>query len=523
MPIEGKFYLDGKLAANMKLVCTEEMDRAFVAQILVPAGPHKVTAELTVLDPAYNKAKPYLEYTEIQGPVIQRSAGVSEAHEKLFICGHKPGQHDASCARRILAPLVHRAWRRPVTNQELASLLQLVATVQQRGDSLERGIGVALQAVLISPYFLFRIEQDPGRAEAYRITQHELATRLAYFVWSSMPDDELLTLADRGQLQGPAVMKVQLKRMLADPKSRRLVEAFGGQWLQTRNLDTWKPDAKKFPEYDEELRDAMATETEMFLQSVVREDRSVLDLLDGRFTYLNERLARYYGIPGVSGPEFRRVALDGAQRSGILTQASVLTVSSYPTRTSPVIRGKWILDNILGAPPPPPPPDVPVLDEASLGLAVTVRQQLEKHRSNAVCASCHAKMDPLGFGLENYDAIAGWQSLDGKLPVDAAGVLPGGKTFSTPAELKEILKSDKDAFVRCLTQKLLVFGLGRGLENYDRAAVDLIAKNVAAGGYRFSQFMEEIVKSAPFQMRSAPETKPLPDVSRSRDRQGAVR
>jgi hypothetical protein len=505
MPIEGKFYLDGKLAATVKLVTTEEMDRAFVSQFLVPAGPHKVTAELTVLDPSYKKAKPYLEYLEIQGPVIQRSAGVSPAHQRLFLCGHKPGQHQASCARRILAPVVRQAWRRPATNQELSNLLQLVATVQQRGDSLERGVGVALQAVLVSPYFLFRIEQDPSKAASYRLSQHELATRLAYFVWSSLPDDELLSLADRGQLQGPAVMKAQLTRMLADPKSRRLVEAFGGQWLQTRNLDTVKPDAKKFPEYDEELRDAMRTETEMFLEAVVHENRSVLDLLDARFTYLNERLARFYGISGVSGNEFRRVELDGSQRSGVLTQASILTVSSYPTRTSPVVRGKWILDNILGAPPPPPPPDIPALDEASLGSSATVRQQLEKHRSNAVCASCHSKMDPLGFGLENYDAIGRYRTLDGKLPINAAGVLPNGKVFSTPAELKVILKSDKDAFIRCLTQKLLIFGLGRGLESYDRPAVNQISKSVAAGGYRFSQFMEEIVNSAPFQMRNAPE------------------
>jgi hypothetical protein len=505
-PIEGKFYLDGQQVADLKLICSEEMDRAFMTQILVPAGPHKVTAQLTVLDPNYKKAKPYLEYLEIQGPVVQRSAGMSDAHQRLFVCGHKPGQHQPSCARRILAPVVHRAWRRPVTNQELTTLLKLVTTVQQRGDSLERGLGVALQAVLVSPHFLFRIEQDPGQPLAYRLTQHEFATRLAYFVWSSMPDDELLTLADRGQLQRPAVLKAQLKRMLADPKSRRLVEAFGGQWLQTRNLDTLKPDAKKFPEYDEELRDAMRTETEMFLQSIVREDRNVLDLLDARFTYLNERLARYYGISGVSGHEFRRVELDGSQRSGILTHASVLTVSSYPTRTSPVVRGKWILDNILGAPPPPPPPDIPALDEASLGSTATVRQQLEKHRSNTMCASCHSRMDPLGFGLENYDAIGRWRTLDGKLPVDSAGVLPNGKAFSTPAELKEILKSDKDAFVLCLVEKLLIFGLGRGLEKYDRAVVNMIAKNVAAGGYRFSQFMEEIVNSAPFQMRNAPES-----------------
>jgi hypothetical protein len=506
MPLEGKFYLDGKPVADVKVVCSEDMDRAVMAQLAVPFGPHRVMAELKVLDPKYNKALPYIEYTEIQGPIVQRSLGLSEAHRRLFLCGPGPGFSDTSCARQILTPLVQRAWRRPVTRQELASLLQLVVTAEKRGESFEQAVGVALQAVLVSPYFLYRVEMDPVQSGTYRLNQHELATRLAYFVWSSMPDDELRMLADRGQLQGPAVMKAQLARMVADPKSKRLVEAFGGQWLGTRNLDdTAKPDAKKFPEYTEDLRDAMKTETGMFLQAMVDENRSVLDLVDARFTYLNERLARFYGIAGVTGEQFRRVELDGVQRSGILTQAAVLTVSSYPTRTSPVIRGKYILDNILGAPPPPPPANVPLLDEASLGTSVTVRQQLEKHRSNPVCASCHSKMDPLGFGLENYDAIGRWRTLDGKLPIDATGVLPNGKTFATPAELKEILKSQPDVFVRCLVQKLLIFALGRGLENYDRPAVEQITRNVAAGGYRFSALLEEIVNSVPFQMRAAPQ------------------
>jgi len=518
LPIEGKFFLDGKLAADVKLTTSTEMDRAFVAQLAVPFGPHRVTADLKVLDPKYKKNLPYLEYTEIQGPVVQRSIGLSEAHRRLFTCGSAPASNQATCAHQILAPLVKRAWRRPVTKPELASLLQLVATAQKRGDSFEQAIGVALQAVLVSPYFLYRIEPDPVQTGTYRLNQYDLATRLSYFVWSSMPDDELLTLADHGQLQGPAVMKAQLKRMLTDSKSKRLVEAFGGQWLETRNLDdAAKPDAKKFPEYDQDLRDAMKTETQMFLQAIVDEDRSVLDLLDARFTYLNERLARYYGIPDVTGEQFRRVELDGVQRGGILTQASVLTVSSYPTRTSPVIRGKYILDNILGAPPPPPPPGVPLLDEATLGKSVTVRQQLETHRSNALCASCHSKMDPLGFGLENYDAIGRWRTLDGKLPIDATGVLPNGKTFSTPAELKDILKSDPDPFVRCLVQKLLVFALGRGLENYDRNAVDQITRNTAAGGYRFSTLMEEIVNSAPFQMRTAAETTKTAEAAKNQE------
>jgi hypothetical protein len=506
LPIEGRFYIDGELAADVKLTTSIEMDRAFAAQIAVPFGPHRVAADLRVLDPNYKKALPYLEYTEIQGPVVQRSVGLNKTRQRVFICAPGAGLSEASCARQILAPLARRAWRRPVTKSELNNLLQVVATAKRRGDSFEQSVGVALQAILVSPYFLYRVETDPVKTGVYRLNQYELATRLSYFLWSSMPDDELLTLADHGKLQGAEAMRAQIKRMLASPKSKRLVEAFGGQWLGTRNLeDTAKPDSKKFPEFTENLRDAMETETQMFLQAIISEDRSVLDLLDARFTYLNEALARFYGIPGVTGEQFRRVELDGVQRSGILTQAAVLTVSSYPTRTSPVIRGKYILDNILGAPPPPPPPGVPPLDESALGTSATVREQLEKHRSNALCASCHSKMDPLGFGLENYDAIGRWRTLDGKLPIDSAGVLPDGKTFSTPAELKQILKSNPDVFVRCLVQKMLVFALGRGLESYDQRAVDQITRNVAAGGYRFSKLIEEIVNSAPFQMRTAAE------------------
>jgi hypothetical protein len=504
LPIEGRFYIDGKLAADIKLTTSIEMDRAFVAQIPVAYGPHRVAADLKVLDPNYKKTLPYLEYTEIQGPVVQHSVGSKKIRERLFTCAPGAGLSEASCARRIVAPLAKRAWRRPLTKPELNSLLRLFATARQRGDSFEQSIGVALQAILVSPYFLYRVETDPVKTGAYHLNQYELATRLSYFLWSSMPDDELLALADHGQLRGADAMRAQIKRMLASPKSKRLVEAFGGQWLGTRNLmDTAKPDPKKFPEFTEELRDAMKTETDLFFQAIVSEDRSVLDLLDARFTYLNERLARFYGIPGVTGEQFRRVELDGIERSGILTQAAILTVSSYPTRTSPVIRGKYILDNILGAPPPPPPPGIPALDEAPLGTSATVREQLEKHRSNPLCASCHAKMEPLGFGLENYDAIGRWRTLDGKLPIDSSGALPSGQKFSTPAELKQILKSSPDVFVRCLVQKMLVFALGRGLESYDNAAVDEITRNVAAGGYRFSKLIEEIVNSAPFQMRTA--------------------
>jgi hypothetical protein len=314
-----------------------------------------------------------------------------------------------------------------------------------------------------------------------------------------MPDDELLDLAEAGKLR--TAVKAQIRRMVNDPKSAALAENFAGQWLQLRNLDEAKPDPDRFPLFDDDLRAAMKRESELFFESIVREDRSILDFLDAKFTFLNERLAMHYGIPGVEGSEFRRVSLAGDERGGILGHGSVLTVSSYPTRTSPVIRGKWILENILNAPPPPPPPGVPNLDEASVGNTGSLRQQLEKHRTNSICASCHARMDPLGFGLENYDATGAWRTKDGKFPIDTAGTLPDGKSFRTPAQLKAILRADKDAFAQGLTEKLLTYALGRGLERFDRPAVQSISRQLAARQYRFSALLEAVVDSMPFQMR----------------------
>jgi len=279
------------------------------------------------------------------------------------------------------------------------------------------------------------------------------------------------------------------------------VENFAGQWLELRNLDSARPDPERFPDFDEDLRNAMGQETRLFFETVIHEDRSILDFIDGKYTFLNERLAKYYGIPGVTGKEFRRVDLNSDERSGVLTQASVLTVSSYPTRTSPVLRGKWILENFLNDPPPPPPPGVPNLNEAAIGTTASLRQQLEQHRANPACAVCHTRMDPLGLGLENYDAVGRWRTKDGKFAVDATGTLPGGRTFRSPAELKEILKSDRDAFARCLTEKMLTYALGRGLERYDRPAVNLICRRLAAGEYRFSRLVLGIVQSSPFEMR----------------------
>jgi hypothetical protein len=380
-------------------------------------------------------------------------------------------------------------------------LNNLASQVQKETGSFEEGIAVSLQAILLSPHFLFRIESRPTNASA-SITSYELASRLSYFLWSSMPDDELLKAAARGKLARPAILAAQVRRMLLDPKADALVENFGAQWLQTRALESAKPDRKKFPVFDEYLRLSMARETELFFASILREDRSVLDFIDADYSYLNERLARFYDVPGVQGPEFRKVLFaHDSQRGGLLTQASVLTISSYANRTSPVLRGKWVLDNLLGAPPPPPPPDVPNLDDSKIGTTSSLREQLELHRKNPICASCHVRMDPLGFGLENFDAVGAWRTKDGEFPINASGTLPDGRSFTGPQGLKSILKSQPDAFTESLTRKMLTYALGRGLEPSDDAAVKAIVRQVAANDYRIESLILGIVNSQPFQMR----------------------
>jgi hypothetical protein len=407
-----------------------------------------------------------------------------------------------------------------VTKDEVGKLVALAERVQGDTGSFDEGLASALQAILVSPDFLFRIERGEPRLSTsrrtapagIRLTQHELASRLSYFLWASMPDAALAAAADRGVLRQPVVLAAQVKRMLADRRSATLGEHFAGQWLQVRALESASPDREKFPDFDHYLRTSMRRETELFVAAIVREDRSILDFLDGRFTFLNERLARHYGIDGVSGTEFRRVALpaDGV-RGGVITQASVLTVSSYATRTSPVLRGRWILDNILAAPPPEPPPDIPNLDDKGVGTATSVRQQLEQHRADPTCASCHKRMDPLCFGLENFDAIGSWRTLDGKVPIDSSGTLPDGRSFTGPKELRAILVSERDAFTRAITGKLMTYALGRGLERTDRRDVARMAKAIAADRYRFSSVVLQIVNSPAFQMRRA-EAKPAPAV-----------
>jgi hypothetical protein len=419
------------------------------------------------------------------------------------ILGEQPAgakRQRGEAARAVIERFARRAYRRPATQDEVNRLLRFVDLAVQNGDTFQRGLQLAVQATLVSPHFLFRVERSPrGHLTVFPLTEYELATRLSYFLWSSMPDDELFRLAGEGSLRKH--LEAQARRMLRDPKVRALTENFAGQWLQTRNLRTMTPDPGTYPAFDEALRSAMAKETELFFEAIVKEDRSVLDFLDADFTFVNERLARHYGLPGVKGPEFRRVSLAATERRGVLTHASILTVTSNPTRTSPVKRGKWILDNILNTPPPPPPPDVPELEEQKGELKGSLRQRMELHRSNALCASCHQRMDPLGFGFENFDGIGQWRTHEGKFAIDPSGVLPSGQSFKGPKELVAILKTKATEFRRCLAEKMLTYALGRGLESYDRCTVDDVCAEVARNDNRFSSLVLGIVKSDAFQKR----------------------
>jgi len=440
------------------------------------------------------------EAIDIGGPFTQTAGASSESLKRVFVCA----QQTDACAQIIVRDFARRAFRRPVTAKDTAAFVKLYALARKQGDRFEEGIATALQGVLVSPHFLFRIERDSGTTAFAPVTEFELASRLSYFLWSSMPDADLLAAAEKRSLRQPAVLRAQVRRLLRDPKSRALVDNFAGQWLQFKNIDVSKPDVGKFPYFEDSLRDSMRRETELFLENLIRSDASVLEILDANHTYINERLARFYGIPGIVGPEFRRVDMSKTQRGGgVLAQASLLTISSYSTRTSPVLRGKWILENLLNAPPPPPPPAVPSLDEGKIGQTMTLRQQMEAHRANPACASCHSRMDPLGFGLENLNAIGEWRDKDGAFPIDASGVMPGGRKFSGPAELKVLLKENREAYIKGLTDKLLTYALGRGLERFDRPVVSEISAKLPANGYRFSALVLDIVNSLPFQQRRA--------------------
>ncbi len=441
----------------------------------------------------------------IGGPYDAEGPGETASRRKIFSCMPTLPEEEETCAREIFSALAGRAYRRPVTDQDVQTLLDLYR--EARSDrGFEAGIGMVLRAILVSPEFLFRIERDPDPVTpgtAYPISDLELASRLSFFLWSSLPDDPLLELAKAGRLSDPRELEKQVERMLGDARSRALVVNFAGQWLYLRNIRSASPDPAAFPSFDENLRQAFQQETELFFESMLREDRSVLDLLDADYTFVNERLARHYQLPNVYGSHFRRVTLNDQERRGLLGQGSLLTVTSYPNRTSPVLRGKWLLENILGTPPPPPPPNVPALkDRGENGEALSVRQRMEQHRANPACASCHARMDPLGFALENFDGIGRWRTTsEADTPIDASGILPDGTRFQGPVGLREVILGQPERFVTTVTERLLTYALGRGVEYYDAPAIRKIRRKAASEDYRWSSLILGIVKSTPFQMR----------------------
>jgi hypothetical protein len=464
---------------------------------------------------------PAIYQISINGPYESASPGDSPSRRRIFGSGTGvplvPFDSDGRDARatneaeQILSTLMRRAYRRPVTRADLEKPMEFFRKAQAE-DGFEAGIESALSAVLVSPEFLFRIERDPAGAapdSVYRVSDLALASRLSFFLWSSMPDDELLASAERGDLHKPKVLEKQVRRMLADSRAENLSRNFADQWLHLRNLESITPDLRLFPDFDDNLRQAFRRETELHVETVLRDDRSVLDLLKADYTFLNERLAKHYGIPNVYGSRFRRVALDkDSERGGLLRQGSVLTVTSYATRTSPVIRGKWVLENLVGAPPPPPLPDVPALRDNTVTANLSVRERLAEHRANAACASCHNLMDPIGFSLENFDAIGRWRTLEDGLPVDASGGLPDGSTFTGVAGLETGLLRRPELFASTLTEKLLTFALGRGVEWYDAPAVRKIVREARARDYRLSSIILGIVNSTPFQMRKSAAASP---------------
>jgi hypothetical protein len=441
----------------------------------------------------------------VAGPFKVDGPGETTTREKIFICQPTAAEQEQACAEKILSNLAHHAYRRPVNADDMPQLLALYKAGAEEGG-FEAGIRLALQKILVSPEFLFRAEVDPPDAvpgTAYRISDVELASRLSFFLWSSVPDDELLAVAEQGQLHEPAVLQAQVKRMMADTRSEALIKNFVGQWLFLRNIARIAPDTTTFMTFDENLRRAMEKETELLVESQVREDHSVADLLSSDYTFLNQRLAEHYGVKGIYGNEFRRVKLEDPNRYGLLGQASILAVTSYPNRTAPTIRGKWVLEQLLGTPPPPPPPNVPSLKDDQTTQKLTMRQRMEAHRSNPACAVCHRQMDPLGFALDNFDGIGSWRDSTGPGagPIDSSGTLPDGTPFNGPAGLREILVQKRNMFVENFTERLLTYALGRGVEEYDHPVIRKIVREASADDQRWSAIILSIVNSTPFQMR----------------------
>jgi hypothetical protein len=501
----------------------EDVDKHLKLRLAVKAGPHVIGAAFLMKTEALieTERQPYIAHfnmdrhprvqpavysISVTGPFDATGVSDTPSRKRIFVCRPARASDEDRCARTIVSTLARRAYRRPVTDDDIRMPLGFYKDARRDGD-FDAGIEMALRAILTSPEFLIRVERDPANAapgRPYRISDLELASRLSFFLWSSIPDDELLDLAERGKLHDAVVLEQQVRRMLADLRSESLVTSFADQWLYLRNLAAVGPDPRLFPDFDDNLRQAMRSETQLLFETVMKENRSVIDLLSADYTFLNERLARHYGIPNVYGSNFRRVALpSGSVRGGLLGQGSILAVTSYGNRTSPVLRGKWILENILGTPPPPPPPNVPPLkDNPTVGRVLTMRERMAEHRSNPACSGCHQLMDPIGLSMEHFDAVGRWRNRgEGDTAIDASGGLPSGATFDGIAGLKRALLSRPESFVTTVTEKLLTYGLGRGLEYYDSPAVRSIVREAANNDYCFSSLVLGIVKSTPFQMR----------------------
>jgi len=498
------------------------VDRDLNLKLFVKAGPHSIgvafpkqpsmllETERQPYQAHFNmdrhpRIRPAVYSVSVNGPYDAKGPGETPSRRRIFACHPTAAAEEEACVKKILNPLMRRAYRRPVTATDLAMPLKFYREARPK-EGFDAGVEMAVRSVLVSPEFLFRVEQDPAGVapkSAYKLPDLELATRLSFFLWSSIPDDELLDLAVAGKLSQPAVLEKQARRLLADPRAKVLATNFAEQWLYLRNLNSITPDMRAFPDFDDNLRQSFRQETELFFESIMREDRSVLDLLRANYSFVNERLAKHYGLPNIYGSRFRRVTFDPAvMRGGLLRQGAVLTVTSYATRTSPVIRGKWILENLLGVTPPPPPAAVPALKEKhDNGQPLTMRQRLAQHRDNPACSSCHKLMDPVGFSLENFDAVGRWRTIDAATAIDAAGGLPDGSKFDGVRGLEKAILARPEIFAGAFTEKLLTYALGRGVETSDAPAVRQIVRESQAQDYRFSSFVLRIVNSTPFQMR----------------------
>ncbi|MEQ1760312.1 MAG: DUF1592 domain-containing protein [Vicinamibacterales bacterium] len=502
--------LDARLRARVKVTAgPHDLGATFLAIAGgVLTGPEGLSPTMFAVDPLYIHGVPGIESVQIEGPFNPTAPRDTPSRRAIFACRPTGPADEATCARTIFSRLARRAYRRPVGESDLQPLMKMYQAGRQ-GAGFEQGIQVGVQGILTSPHFLFRAIQDPASlapGTAYRLTDLELASRLSFFLWSSIPDDTLLDLAVRGVLRQPGVLEREVRRMLADSRSASLVTNFGGQWLHLRNLAAFVPDRTDFPEFDDILRQAMRRETELFLASIIDEDRSTLDLLRANYTFVNERLARHYRMKGIYGSHFRRVTLSNPARFGLLGQASILSVTSFPNRTSPVVRGRFILENILGIPPPPPPPDVSNNLPAD-AKPKTMRERMAVHRSNPTCAACHRIMDPLGNSLENFDAVGAWRSRDGDLDIDPTDTLADGTKVDGPVALRNSLLGTPDLFVSTVTEKLLTYALGRGLTHHDMPSVRTIVRDASARDYRLTDLILGVIKSAPFQMNvKAPAT-----------------